>query len=388
MASSAAPCTRVVFVLTALELGGAEMMLWKILSRIDRGRVDPAVIVLSGDTGALVPRFLDSRIECRFLGMHDVMDAASGLLRLRAALRDLRPDVVQGWMYQGNLAATLGSLMAGGTRRLVWAVRAGLTDLGQEEWRVALPIRLGARLSFIPDKIINNSLASALEHERFGYRADKRLIVPNGFDPKLFKPDGEARTSLRRELGLAGDALLIGLIARYHWVKDHGTFLRAAGELKQLHPHVHYVLAGDDIEPTNPNLAQLVRDNDLASHVHLLGRRDDIPALTAALDIAVSSSIAESFSNTIGEAMSCGVPCVATDVGDSSRVIGDTGSSVPPGDAHGLARALGELVVAGHAARAALGAKARQRIIENYSLDAIVREYECIYAGAAGAPSS
>lgn len=380
MTAGSAPRLRIVFVLTALELGGAEMMLWKILCRIDRERMDPVVIVLASDAGALVPRFREQRIECRFLGMRSATDAAAGLMRLRSALRSLKPDIVQGWMYQGNLAATLGAMLAGAPRCLLWAVRAGLTDLAREEWRVALPIRLGARLSFMPEKIINNSLISALEHERFGYRADKRLIVPNGFDVDLFRPCADARISLRRELGIPDDAVLLGLIARYHWVKDHATFLRAAGEVRRRHPEIHCVLAGDDVDPANERLAKLIRDHELEGHVHLLGRRSDIARLTAALDIAVSSSTAEGFSNTLGEAMSCGVPCVATDVGDSARIIGDTGTTVPPADPPALARALGELIAAGGAKRVSLGAKARQRIVENYSLEAIVSEYERIYA--------
>ena len=104
-----------------------------------------------------------------------------------------------------------------------------------------------------------------------------------------------------------------------------------------------------------------------------------MPQITAALDIASSSSYGEGFSNTIGEAMSCGVPCVVTDVGDSAWIVGDTGKVVPPCDPAALATALRELIEIGAEARRTLSKQARQRIVENFSLESVVRQYEDLY---------
>ena len=375
-----APPIRIAFVVTGLALGGAEMMLWRILSHLDRKRFEPYVIALSTEGDALAPRFRDAGINCSFIGMRSALDAPRGLCALIGTLRRLQPDIVQGWMYQANIAATLAGRMAVRGRPILWAVRAGLTDLALEKWHVALPIRLGGMLSRIPHRIINNSVASAAEHESaLGYSREKRCIVPNGFDIELFSPSREARRDVRAELSLDESTPLVGLIARYHWVKDHGTFLRAAREVSVLHPAARYVLVGDNVDDRNAALGELIARNNLADRVHLLGRRHDVARVMGALDVAVSSSVAEGFSNVIGEAMSCGVPCVATDVGDAAAIIRDTGRIVPPRDPPALARAIGELLAVDPSARTALGAAARNRIVKCYSLPSIVRAYEQLY---------
>ena len=142
---------------------------------------------------------------------------------------------------------------------------------------------------------------------------------------------------------------------------------------------VRFILAGTEVEPSNRELMNLISSLGLEPSVRLLGRRNDIPEITAALDIASSSSYGEGFSNAIGEAMSCGVPCVVTDVGDSAWIVGDTGKVVPPRDPTALANALRELVNMGAVARRALGERARQRVVENFSLEAVVRQYEDLY---------
>jgi glycosyltransferase involved in cell wall biosynthesis len=142
---------------------------------------------------------------------------------------------------------------------------------------------------------------------------------------------------------------------------------------------VHYVLAGDRVDESNTELVQAIERHGLRAHVHLLGRRDDMHVVAAALDVAVSaSSSGEGFPNVVGEAMSCGVPCVVTDVGDSAFVVGDTGLTVPPGDTRALAGAI-EALVGSDARRLELGARARQRVVERFSLDAVVRAYEDLY---------
>ena len=135
-----------------------------------------------------------------------------GLLRLVTLMRRLRPDVVQGWMYHGNIAAQCVAPFLGERVPVLWNVRAGGNFL-EGKWQTRVLVWLGGRLSYLPERIINNSTASASAHEqRYGYRVDKRLVIPNGFDTDLFKPSDEARLLVRKELGLTESALLIGLI--------------------------------------------------------------------------------------------------------------------------------------------------------------------------------
>ena len=373
---------RLAFVLTELTRGGAEIMLWKLLSRIDRARFEPFVFALSSQADGMLDRFNEIGINCRFLGMKPRPDAVAGLFRLGQALRHLTPDIVQGWLYHGNVAATLASALIGGRTPVLWSIRCTLPSrLSQEKWQSALTIWFGGKLSFSATKIIHNSMASAVEHEqRLGYRGDHRIVVPNGFDTNVFRPSPEARLSVRKMLGVPQDTVLIGLIGRYHAQKDHGNFLRAAALLRTTHPDVHYLFAGEGVDPANASLNRLIREFGLGEHVHLLGPRDDIHAITAALDIACcSSSYGEGFANVIGEAMSCAVACAVTDVSDAARIVSDTGKVVPPRNPHALARALRDLLDMGEANRQAFGLRARERVINNFSLDAVVRQYEELY---------
>lgn len=222
-----------------------------------------------------------------------------------------------------------------------------------------------------------------MQHEIIGYDTKNSCVIPNGFDVSLFAPSLEARATVRAESGLSDDAFLIGLIGRFHPIKDHENFLRASAILAEEYEGVRFVLCGKGVEWSNPFLSRLSRELRITERIFLLGERHDIPRLTAALDIASSSSITEGFPNVIGEAMACGVACVATDAGGSSTVVGETGRVTPARDPFSLASAWKEIIALGPTGRSALGQAARQRIAKCFSLEAVVCEYEELYRSIA-----
>jgi len=240
-------------------------------------------------------------------------------------------------------------------------------------------MKMGSYLSYLPEAIIYNSRTGAIQHEAIGYRKNKRVIIPNGFDVDIFKPNAEASASVRKELGIPVDNIVIGLVASYSPLKDHATFLLAASLLLKKYPDVHFIMAGLKIDAKNSSLRSLIMDLNIANNVHLLGERIDIPRLDACMDIATSSSCAEGFSNVIGEAMSCGVPCVVTDVGDSALLVGDTGRIVEPRNPKALCNGWEEIISMPTLHRRRCGEMARQRIIEHFSLDAILLRYDQLY---------
>ena len=372
---------RIVFVLTRFTVGGAEMMLYKLVSRMNRTRFDPHVIGLADRPDGMRERFQQLGVATTVLDMHRGVGAASALFRLARMLRRIQPDIVQGWLYHGNLAATAARALARIGAPVIWNVRGTLPSPEERNYWSKLVIRASGLFSRFPAKIVNNSLAAAVEHEeRLNYPARARVVLPNGFDTALFHPSPEARASVRAELALPAHALLVGLFARYHPMKSHADFLRAAAIVAPEHPGAHFVLAGAGVSASSRELTQLIGELGLAGHVELLGLRNDIPRITAALDIACcASAYGEGFPNVIGEAMSCGVPCVATASGDTAHVIADTGHIVPTRDPQAFARALADLIRLGAEGRAALGTKARARIVENFSLDHVVRLYETLY---------
>jgi glycosyltransferase involved in cell wall biosynthesis len=369
---------RVVHVITGLALGGAEMALYRVLSAMDRRRFEPVVVSLTGD-GPVGERIRRLGVPVHRISLRMGVAAPVVLWRFARLLRQLSPDVVQGWQYHGSVAAQLAQMWLGRPIPVLWNIRHCVYDLRDEKRATAAVVRLGARLSRRAAAVIYVSQTAAWQHHVLGYREELRVIVPNGFDTDRFAPSDEARRHLRHELGLSPAAVLVGKLARYHPMKDHANFLAAASELRRAGADVHFVLAGDGVERGNANLMGLVESLGLADHTHLLGQRDDPHRVTAALDIATSASSSEAFPNVIGEAMACGVPCVATDVGDSALIIGPAGRVVPPKQPQALAQAWKNLIDGGREARVALGLTARRRIIEHYALSAVAERYEHLY---------
>jgi glycosyltransferase involved in cell wall biosynthesis len=211
-------------------------------------------------------------------------------------------------------------------------------------------------------------------------------VIPNGFDLQQFKPAPEARHELRAELGITTRACVAGLIGRFDPQKDHGTFVRASALLRDRRPDLHFVLCGDGISWDNNELSRWIQDVGMRDRYHLLGLRDDLPRVTAGLDVScLSSAYGEAFPLVLGEAMACGVPCVVTDVGDCAMIVGETGVVTAPGDPQGLASGIGRILDLRQDARQRLGESARCRIQENFSLDRITKLYENLYQEAAGA---
>ena len=368
---------RIVYLITGLNGGGAETMLFHLLRGLDRGRFDPVVISLM-DQGKLGGAIAALGVPVHTIGLRQGRPTPAAFFRLVKLTRAAQPDVIQGWMYHSNLAAQLVRLFV--RARVCWCIQNSFHSFAAEKPLTRLVVRLLARLSRFAAKIVFVSHASRAQHEQLGFAHDRGCVIPNGADPALFQPSAAARQSVREELGLAPDAPLIGLIGRYHPQKDHATFLRAAALLARSRPDVHFVLAGAGVDRANAALSELLRTLAPDARVHLLGERSDMPRLTAALDIATSSSsYGEALSLAVVEAMACAVPCVVTDVGDSALLVGKTGVAVPPGDAAALAAGWERLLSAGPQARRELGEAARRRAEENYSVSSIVRRYEELY---------
>jgi glycosyltransferase involved in cell wall biosynthesis len=368
----------IVYLTTCLEVGGAEMMLYKLLSGMDRTRFLPQVISLR-DLGPLSEKIQTLGVPLRSLGMRPGRPNPLSVLRLARWLRQDRPDVIQTWMYHADLIGGLAAKLAGGIP-LAWGIRqSDLSDQGNR--RLTLhTMRICAQVSrWLPARIVCGSEASQRVHATLGYATEKMIVIPNGFDLRAFKPDSAARESVRAELQIPAEAPVIGLVGRFDPQKDHRNFICAAALLHRSRPDVHFLLCGDDVTWENAELRGWIEEAAIRKRCRLLGTRHDMTRLTAALDIAASSSSGEGFPNVIGEAMSCGVPCVVTDVGDSALIVGQTGRVVPPQNPKELANALRELVELGSEGRIRLGIAARGRIREHFDLPDIVTRYQNLY---------
>jgi len=237
-----------------------------------------------------------------------------------------------------------------------------------------------------PSSIACCSPSARLSHIRHGFSDKRMIVIENGVNTREFAPDPTAAPSVRRELGIGADAKLVGMLARYHAQKDHGTMLLAAEYLHAEDPDVHFLLAGEGVDASNRGLSQQVYDLGLGDCLHLLGARRDAVRLQAALNVAtLTSSHGEAMPRSIAESMACGVPCVATAVGDTGSLIADTGIVVDPRDARGLARAWATVLNLPAHEYVELSRRARDRIVEHYNLHSMVDKYRGLYRSLAPA---
>lgn len=374
---------RIAHVITGLDAGGAETMLHKLLAGIDRSRFENSVFSLAG-MGLLGPRIQALGVPVTAFCLDPALPNPFRVFGLIRDLGRLRPDIVHCWMYHGNLLGGIAARLAG-VKRVIWSIRQTNVDRESIKLRTIAVVKAGAWLSrIVPDAILGNAETSRQGHVALGYDAGRYTLIPNGFDLGRFRPDQEARASLRAELGLAPETPLIGLVARFDVQKDHATYLRAAGLLRRARPEVRHVLVGGGVTAEQPEIARLLAETNTRDVVRLLGHRDDVPRITAALDLATSSSIGEGFANAIGEAMASGVPAVVTDVGDSAAVLAGHGRVVRPRDPGAMAEAWAGLLALAHEGRRAIGEAARAHVARHYSLEAIVKSYEDFYRRLAG----
>ena len=373
---------KILYLTTGLGMGGAEVMLENLLAKLNRQKFETVVISLL-DKGLFGEAIEALSIPVYTLNMQVGIPGFKTIQELRKLVNFLEPDLIQGWMYHGNIAAQFASFVALKKMPVIWSIHHSLHSLSDEKILTQTLIRLGALTAKSVQQVAFVSEKSQQQHLALGYPASNSCTIPNGFDTSLFKPSTQIREQLRSQLGLAQDALLIGSIARYHPMKDHANLLQAAQLLISKGTEVNFVLVGTEVDRDNQTLTNLIAELGIGDRVHLLGERRDIPQITPALDILTSSSaFGEAFPLVIGEAMSSGVPCVVTDLGDSAWIVGDTGKVVPIKNPVALAQAWQEIIALGTEGRQQLGKAARSRIIDDFSLDSVVAKYESLYESA------
>jgi glycosyltransferase involved in cell wall biosynthesis len=376
---------KILHVITGLHTGGAEMMLLKVLSNMNDDAFQQHVVSLTS-LGEIGPEIEALEIPVTALNMKRGLFLPVVLFRLIRLIRRHRPHVVQTWLYHADLLGLIAARL-NGIRAVIWNLRCSF--MGDHYYRgiSGLIFRLLSRLSSMPVAIVANSHAGRELHERLGYQNKHWHIIGNGFDLERFQPDRSAGGKLRVELGLKAESRLIGLVARWDAIKGFDTFLAAANQIAESDQDAHFLLVGDGCQVDNKELNGLIPPT-LQNRIHLLGRRDDIPYVVAALDILCCASLGEGFPNVVGEAMALGVPCVATDVGDCAIIIGDTGKIVAPSRPTEMAAAFHNLLALNLQELHALGAQARAQIEKHYAIEHIAKQYEGLYRSLAGDASS
>jgi len=326
--------------------------------------------------GAYEAELAGTQVRLIRLNKRGRWDILPFLCRLVAALRKERPRAVHSYLGVPNILTAVLKPFLPGTH-VVWGVRASNVNLSRYDWLARLAYRLECRLSRFADLIIANSQAGRSYAITHGFPAQHTVVIWNGIDTERFRVDSHGRAHLRAEWGIHESELLVGLVARKDPMKDHVTFLQAMSLLAARYGRLRFVCVGDGTPTYSASLKQLAASLGLEDRLVWSEARDDMPAVYSALDVATScSSFGEGFSNTIAEAMACGVPCVVTDVGDSLLIVGELSRGVAPGDKHALAAAISRLIDMPEDQRRKLGEACRARVISEFGIERMVRRTE------------
>jgi len=371
----------IIHIITGLDVGGAEHMLLKLTKQQKSSGKSVVVVCLRGP-GAMAELYANAGINVMYLGINPQVPVTTlGVGRLIQFVWKIRPDVIQGWMYHGNLIALFAHVCFLFRAKLFWNIRQTIDGLDFEKLSTRMAIRLGAMVSWIPIGVAYNSRVAAHQHEQLGYCEKQRRVIPNGFELDRFSPlPPMERRRWRSKIGVHPDSFVIGHIARFHKKKDHRTFLASIRTLLKEREGIDIVAAGKGVCLENEELKSFLVDQKLEESVRLLGAQSNIREIMGCFDIFVSSSsMGEGFPNTIGEAMACGVPCVVTDVGESRNIVGDYGWVVQPREPRELATVLMDIFDQPRGLLKKMGTDARARINDYYNIKSIEQDYEHLY---------
>jgi len=304
------------------------------------------------------------------------------MLSLINEVKLFNPNIIHGYLVIGQLWAIFLRIIFPNLI-LVLGIRSSRINLKKYGYKTRLLYFLVAKFSRLANAFIVNSKNGADYYcKSLGFSEEKMFCVENGIDTDLFCPKSSARKNLISILSPRANArntVIIGIVATLEHLKDHKTFFLAAQLVYKKHPNVCFAVFGADDSYYGLSVKNFVKDIALSHVVVFLGLRADIPQLLSGLDILVSSSISEGFSNSIAEAMSAGVPCIATDVGDSKNILGEYGIVVPSGDFIKMAKAIEKLIALAPGDMASLSSGARTRIIEKFGIKRMVSRTEKIY---------
>jgi glycosyltransferase involved in cell wall biosynthesis len=369
---------RVVHVITGLGQGGAEAVLFR-LATFPNQTVQHTVISLTDD-GVYGERLRAAGITVHTLGMARGRVSLQGVLTLRKWLVTLRPHAVQTWMYHADLIGGVAARLAG-IRAISWGIRNSGAHLQRSSRSARLVLKLCALLSGrVPAVIVCAARDAAARHKEYGYRADRLVVIPNGYNLSRYQPDSEARQRVRQQWHVTDETIVIGCVARWDPLKDHANLLGALALIRQQHPTVRCALIGRGMSTDNAALAALIDQLGVRDQVLLLGPSDDVPAMMNALDIHVLSSCAEGFPNVVAEAMACGTPCVVTNAGDAGHIVGATAPIVPTENAAALAQGISSVLQAIHdRGRQSVGEPGRARVLAEFDLAHMVAAYDTVW---------
>lgn len=371
---------KIVHVITGLEDGGAEGVLFRLVANDNSNHHVVISLTDMGKYGDLLSN-LHIEIYCVDMKQNYLIFSLYNLYKL---MRKLQPDVVQTWMYHADL---IGGLVAKicKVKKIFWNIRHSTIDSGHTRKSTVLIAKINAYFSrFLPNKIVCCAQSALDIHKNIGYKSSIMTVIPNGYDFHNFNINQKYREEFRKDFCIERDDFLIGMVARYNPQKDHKNLLKAFRLLLNTNKcnKIKLMLIGSSINTKNQELVSIIECLDLSKNVVLLGPRDDINIVMNGLDLHVLSSYAgEGFPNVIAEAMACGTPCISTDVGDAKYIVENCGWIVEPRSHLELKNSMENClkIYENDKEWSNLCISAHKQIINNYDITSMISKYNNVW---------
>jgi glycosyltransferase involved in cell wall biosynthesis len=361
---------RIILLIRSLQVGGAERQLCVLARGLHHSGHSVAVAVFY-ENGPLEADLHESGVAVIQLKRKGRWDIIPFFFRLVALIKEQKPDILHSYLQVANIWAVIVKLVLPGTK-IVWGLRSSDIGINQYDRLTRLTDLAESRLARIPDWIICNSRAGMLHAVNKGFPGKRISVIPNGIDTMRFFAERELGRSLRNNWGVKEGQKLIGIVGRLDPLKDYPGFLRACSRVLAEKPDARFVCVGDGPSGLLIEYQKLASSLNLGGHLSWAGSQAEMLNVYNALDMLVSSSTSEGFSNVVAEAMACGVPCVVTDVGDSGLLVADVGEIVKPRDPQALKNGMCTMLNRLENDTTNLSVLCRQRILDEFSVPIMV----------------
>ena len=368
---------KILLIIDSLEVGGAEVFLEDLTMQLIL-KHDIEIVTLSS-LGIIGNRMIESGIKVTNINFNSSIFPIRQFLFLYKYIKETKPDIVHTWMYFSNFLGGIAALLAR-VKNIIWSIHAFNISQGLLKKRTIFILKISAYLAYlIPKKIIFCSKESLKVHQKIRYPIKKLSVIPNAVDIKKFTFSLDERIATRKELKIPHESICIGMIGRYDPQKNQAGFIEAASLIINQKPDTYFFIAGRGVDKKNKNLTNLIASKELEKNFFLLGERSDIHRLLCAMDIFTLPSLGEAFPISLCEAMSCGIPCVASNVGDVEYILGNKKLLIKPGDIKELSSRILEIISLNDADKEIIGSELHKRIKDKFAIESVARTYSKFY---------
>ena len=364
----------ILFICNSLNLGGAEKIMYEIVKNIRSYKREIICLTSRGHYSTLLEK---EGIKVTYLNLYRNPFNLLYIFKTYLIILKKKPKIIHSFLYHSDV---IGSILAklSFTKKIIWSVHSDFIKSNNTLLR-NLQVKFLSRIShYIPNIIIYCSKESLDNHIRFGYCRNKSIIIKNGICTKKFYPREKSYYQIRKLLGIKKDSFLIGHIARFHQIKGHYLLLNCLKLLKKENKDFRCLMIGTNIDKNNFSLKNQIKKNNLEENIILYGETKFPHKLINAFDINIITSVSESSSLVLMEAMASGIPTLATNVGPISKTLGKTGWVVENKSAKHLAEKL-IFIIKNKKSLKIKSTSARERIIRIYSQEKMLKKYNLTY---------